>query len=274
MEVGALLLPPAMVAEALTPAAVALLRESPVQLSIQARTEPGAPAPLHPAFDLKRTRRSVSRWRPGSSAATGCRRGVRQQAGRDVRGGGAGRGAGRGRPRARRAVGRLRPGRRAHGAGPARAPALAARRGACAPSRVTASLEHAARLRRCVTAPTPAAASRPRWRATPRLRRPAPSSPCWTRTSWRPASCQARRVPPAALGACGARSPDAGDRAPPGIQVECAAGGDARHQVALCFLHAGIYQVYAHNLSVLLGADACTRGVGVSPLYVSVAEAA
>jgi hypothetical protein len=81
-------------------------------------------------------------------------------------------------------------------------------------------------------------------------------------------------VPPAALGACGARSPDAGDRAPPGIQVECAAGGDARHQVALCFLHAGIYQVYAHNLSVLLGADACTRGVGVSPLYVSVAEAA
>ena len=109
MEVGALLLPPAMVAEALTPAAVALLRESPVQLSIQARTEPGAPAPLHPAFDLKRARRSVSRWRPGSSAATGCRRGVRQQAGRDVRGSGAGRGAGRGRPRERRAVSSLMP---------------------------------------------------------------------------------------------------------------------------------------------------------------------
>lgn len=124
MEVGALLLPPAMVAEALTPAAVALLRESPVQLSIEARTEPGAPAPLHPAFDLKRARRSVSRWRPGSSAATGCRRGVRQQAGRDVRGSGAGRGAGRGRPRARRAVGRLRLGRRAHAAGSPRAPAL------------------------------------------------------------------------------------------------------------------------------------------------------
>jgi len=62
--------------------------------------------------------------RPGSSTAVGRRRGVRQQAGRDVRGGGAGRGAGRGRPRARRAVGRLRLGRRAHAAGSPRAPAL------------------------------------------------------------------------------------------------------------------------------------------------------
>lgn len=48
MEVGALLLPPAMVAEALTPAAVALLRESPVQLSIEARTEPAAAPGFRP----------------------------------------------------------------------------------------------------------------------------------------------------------------------------------------------------------------------------------
>ena len=41
MEVGALLLPPAMITDALNPEAVALLREPPMQLSLRADAAPG-----------------------------------------------------------------------------------------------------------------------------------------------------------------------------------------------------------------------------------------
>ena len=41
MEVGALLLPPAMITDVLNPEAVALLREPPMQLSIRADAAPG-----------------------------------------------------------------------------------------------------------------------------------------------------------------------------------------------------------------------------------------
>lgn len=57
-----------------------------------------------------------------------------------------------------------------------------------------------------------------------------------------------------------------------GVHLECAASSTACHSLALCFLRAGIYQVYAHDLSIYPDNSDFRSSIGVNPLYVSVGE--